>query len=108
MALLENAAKAGISPLAFWDMTPREVVLSIEAMAWQAEREQERMLSLAWHIAALQRQKRLQSLRSLLRPRRKTKEIPIAERRREFAELKEIYNAYRARRSTNSDTGGTG
>ena len=66
------------------------------------------MLSLAWHVAALQRQKRLQSLRSLLRPRQAAKKVPISERRKEFAELKAAYHAHRARRSTDSDPGDAG
>jgi len=84
-------------------MTLWEVVLALEAAAWQAEQEQRRMLSLAWHVAALQRVKRLPSLRQLLRPR--PKKVPIAERRREFEELKAAYDGWRdtARGSTNSD-----
>lgn len=105
MVLLAEAAKIGIAPLAFWDMTPREVLVALEAAVWQTEREQERMLALAWHTAYLQRVKTLPSLQSLLRSLQPDKGVPIAERRKEFAELRETYNAYRARRRTDSHTG---
>ena len=84
-------------------MTPWEVSVSLEAANWQAEQEQRRMLSLAWHIEALQRQKRLPSLASLLRPRTSAKTIPMEERRREFTELKAVYREHTARRSANTD-----
>lgn len=70
-------------------MTPREVLLQVEAAAWQAEQEQRRMLSMAWHMAALQRAKRLPSLKQLLRPPSKASQLPLSERRKEFAALKE-------------------
>lgn len=89
-------------------MTPREVALALEAAAWQAQREQEKMLALAWHVAALQRAKPLPSLRSLLRPRQAKKRVPVSERRREFAELKEIVHAHRTGRSTDTDPGDAG
>lgn len=66
------------------------------------------MLALAWHVAALQRQKRLQSLRSLLRPRSKARDVPISERRKEFAELKAVYRDHRAGRSTDPNPGDAG
>jgi len=78
-------------------------VLQLKAAAWQTEQEQRQLLFLAWHVAALGRVKRLPSLRSLLRPRSKARDIPIEERRREFAELKAAYHAYTARRSTGTD-----
>jgi hypothetical protein len=81
-------------------MTPREVVLWMEATAWRAEQEQQRMLSLAWYVAALQRAKTLPPLRRLLRPRQAAKQVPIGERRKEFAELKKAYESHRVRRST--------
>lgn len=108
MSLLADATKAGLSPLEFWDMTLREVDVWLRGVAWRAEQEQQRTLALAWHIAALGRQKRLQSLRSLLRPRSKARSIPISERRKEFAELKATYVDHRARRSTSTDPGDTG
>jgi hypothetical protein len=89
-------------------MTPREVDVVLQASIWQEEQAQQHMLSLAWHVSALQRQKRLQSLRSLLRPRSKARDVPISERRKEFSELKAVYDGYRARRSTDPDTGGAG
>ena len=86
-------------------MTPWEVSVSLEAANWQAEQEQRRMLSLAWHIEALQRSRRLPSLASLLRPRTPAKLIPMEERRREFTELKAVYREHTARRSPDTDQG---
>lgn len=88
-------------------MTPREVLLVMDAAAWQAQREQERMISLAWHIEALHRAKRLPSLRALLRPRSPARDIPIEQRRKEFAEMKAAYDGHSARRSASSDQGDT-
>lgn len=49
------------------------------------------MISLAWHINALDRQKRLPSLESLLKKIKPSEESkrPLEERRRDFEELKE-------------------
>lgn len=75
----------------------------MQAAAWRAEREQQRMLSLAWHVAALQRVKRLPSLATLLRPRRHAREKPIEEHRSDFEALKRAYNEHTARRSADTD-----
>jgi len=84
-------------------MTPREVVQVMDGAAWRAEQEQQRLLYLAWHVAALQRVKRLPSLRHLLRPRRRSKPKSMAERRREYRKMKAAYHAHTARRSTDTD-----
>lgn len=65
----------------FWDLTPREVVMTVEAA-------HERDLFLAWHIAALQRQAKLMPLAQLLAKLKPRQEIPIEQRRAEFEELK--------------------
>jgi len=104
-SLLVDCTRAGLDPLRFWEMTPREVGVYLEAAAWRAEQGVQEMLALAWHVAALQRQKRLQSLKSLLRPASKARDVPIAERRREFAELSEAYARHRAGQSKYSDSG---
>lgn len=63
-------------------------------MVWarnrEVEREQQQLAWLAWHIAALSRQKRLPSLRRMLhpvRPARRLSEEEARERRAEFADL---------------------
>jgi hypothetical protein len=62
----------------------------LEVAGWRMEQEQRRMLSLAWHVAALERSRRLPSLAHLLRPPSKVKDMPIEERRAEFEEMQEI------------------
>jgi hypothetical protein len=71
-------------------MTPRETADAIEAAAWRMEQEQARMLSLAWHVAALMRSRRLPSLAHLLRPPSQVKDVPLEERRKEFEDMQAI------------------
>lgn len=52
----------------FWDLTPRETWITIEAAGWRAEQAARRDVALAWHVAALSRTKTLPSLRQLLHP----------------------------------------
>ena len=73
----------------FWDMTPRETFMALNAAVWRIEQEMARSLSLAWNIAALERTKRLPSLSKLLAPVADKQQAPIEERRREFEELKD-------------------
>jgi hypothetical protein len=80
------ARSSGITVAEFWDLTPREVS-RVEAAVWRMEQEQARALSLAWHVAALQRQKTLPSLARLLAVLKPRKAVPIEKRREEF-ELK--------------------
>jgi len=62
--------------------------MTVEAAVWRMEQEQARALSLAWHIAALQRQKKMPSLARLLAGLKPRKDVPIEQRRGEFEELK--------------------
>lgn len=54
------------------------------------EREQISLVSLAWHISAFERQKRLPSLESILKKMKPSAESkkPLDERKRDFDELK--------------------
>jgi len=73
----------------FWLMTPAETLAVLDAAAWRADLDLKRAVRLAWHIVALQRQKRLPSLKHLLQPA-KTKKLTGEElntRRREHAAL---------------------
>lgn len=47
-------------------MTPRETTMVIEAAIWRDERAQKQALAMAWHTAALGRQKRVPGLKELL------------------------------------------
>jgi hypothetical protein len=86
---MESALKAGIRPLEFWDMTPRETYMAIDAARWRAEQEARRDVALAWHIAALTRARRMPQLKQLLgtRPARPLKGRELETRRREHQEI---------------------
>lgn len=47
-------------------MTPRETAMAIEAFAWRDKRREQADLSLAWHMAAWSRAKRMPSLKRAL------------------------------------------
>ena len=99
-----DALRAGLSVQEFWSLTPRETWMTLEARAWRLERESERtgelirlaqkMLGwLAWHVAALQRSKRLPALKRLIDGGGQTKELTPGEaavRKAEFEELREL------------------
>lgn len=53
----------------FWDLTPKETHLAIDAYLWRSERKQRVNLKLAWDIAMLSRQKRIPALHTLLAAR---------------------------------------
>lgn len=57
--------EAGLDPDTFWQLTPWQTRVMCRA-------GQNRMLTLAWHVAAFERQKKLPKLESLL-VRQKTK-----------------------------------
>lgn len=76
--------------LDFWDMTPVEVIQTMEAAGWRADVEQRLMAWGAWHMAALQRCKRMPALASLIKPKkaRVLEGQELEDRRREFEEMK--------------------
>lgn len=57
---------AGLNPEDFWVQTPRSFVAIMEGVSRRAKRESDAKLSLAWHIEAFARQKRLKPLNQLL------------------------------------------
>lgn len=63
--------------------------MALEAGAWRMRQEQARLVSLAWHTAALSHARRLPPLSQLiarvLKPR---SDEPIEKRREEFEELR--------------------
>lgn len=75
----------------FWDQTPRETCLAIEAAMWRDERRQRQDVALAWRTAALLRAKRLPSLKHLLSsgPARPLAGEELTRRRREFREMRQ-------------------
>ena len=78
--------RCGIGVNEFWDLTPVEAVTAVQA---RAEQQQERDLALAWHVAALQRTKKLPSLKRLLHPPQ-TKVLEGEELDRRAAEFEEM------------------
>lgn len=56
----------GLEPGEFWRLTPAELNELIEGYRWRDKREQDRLAWLAWHVAALQRTKKMPSLKAFL------------------------------------------
>lgn len=85
-----EALKAGVGALEFWEMTPPETYMAIEAATWRMEHEQRLMAWTAWHVAALSRAKKLPSLTKILTPPEAKKLTPdeAATRRKEFEDMK--------------------
>lgn len=82
-----QALAAGVAMGEFWDLTPRE---TMETIVRRRERERERDVTVAWLVVALGRARRLPELTTLLRPRRRTRQLTGAERaarEQEFARL---------------------
>jgi hypothetical protein len=73
----------------FWELTPRETTVALQAAVWRLERARERDLALAWHIVALDRTKRLPTLKRLLRPGT-TRRLAGDEKTRRAAEFREL------------------
>lgn len=79
----------------FWELTPAETFVVLEAWGWRVEQEQKGRAWLAWHIAALQRMKRLPPLSRLV-GRAKPKVLTGEEKervKREHAEMVEKFKA---------------
>jgi len=118
-----DALRAGLSVEEFWSLTPRETWMTLEARAWRMEHESERtgelirlaqkMLGwLAWHVAALQRSKRLPALQRLIGGGQTKEMTPdeARERQAEFEELKKSAESAREKRrmGTSGGKGRTG
>lgn len=56
----------GFEPDAFWDQTVRTITLAFQATTQRLEREHNERMSLAWHVAALSRTKKLPKLQTML------------------------------------------
>lgn len=66
---------AGFDPARFWDITPKEIDREMRGAMQRMEREADERMSLAWHIVALDRTKKLPKLETLMisGSRRRTK-----------------------------------
>ena len=70
-------------------MTPRETIAALDAAAWRIRQGQMQAISMAWHTAALVRARKLPALAMLLNRMKGPDKTPLAERRKEFEEMKE-------------------
>ena len=61
-----NWVAAGLEPERFWQITPSEVDREMRGTRKRIEREADERMSLAWHIVALDRTKKLPKLETLL------------------------------------------
>lgn len=83
-----QALRGGITVEAFWEMTPRELNMVLDAANWQRMRSHNQTAWLAWHVAALQRTKRIPPLRRLMmRSKPKSGDADLEARGREHEEM---------------------
>ncbi len=61
----------GLSPDVFWKMTPWQFSVCMEAFEKKRDAERDYDLSIAWHIAAFGRAKKLPSLKEIIRKPKK-------------------------------------
>lgn len=89
--LLKHALRVGVTATEFWDLTPRETIMTLEAALWRQEQHQKDQIALAWYVAALSRAKRLPNLKQLLAgPAKPLKGNELKRRRSEYQELTTI------------------
>lgn len=60
------AFQAGIDPLLFWELTPHEVSVAIQAFAEKTKREQEQQIVTAYMNAYWHRVKKMPSIKEVL------------------------------------------
>lgn len=112
---MKQALRCGIGVAEFWEMTLRETLMAIDAAIWDERRRQKQNLSVAWHMAAMSRAKRLPSLKRVLSSTETTvkarplKGAELRKRRKEYRELTAevdvglLAGRLRKRASTGSD-----
>lgn len=82
----------GFDPARFWEITMGEAEREMRGAAKRMEREANERVSLAWHIVALDRSKKLPRLETLLRSGSKPRR-PQTEEEKLFA-MKSIFLAF--------------
>lgn len=94
LALLQQALRAGIGVQEFWDLTPVETYMAIEASIWREQQRQKQSIAQAWYSAALQRAKRLPPLKQLLQagPAKRLVGAELRARRDEYAQAQAALN----------------
>ena len=68
--LFEQALRCGVTIEQFWQMTPRETFMVIEAYFWRQEQQRKQQISIAWLTAGLMRTKTMPALSRLLMDKR--------------------------------------
>ena len=96
--------RAGIGVLEFWDLTPRETFMAIEASIWREEVRQKWDITVAWQTASLSRAKRMPSLKQLLntKPARPLHGAELEKRRQEFREMTAKLDLSKLRRKSDA------
>ncbi len=89
---LENAVTAGIKVADFWDMTPRETEVVIDAYVDKKELEGKEMRAHAWMVAALSRSKKMPELDKFLDPPKPKTPEEIEADKRFFEEMRQRYS----------------
>jgi hypothetical protein len=83
------ALRCGVSICEFWDMTPIETRMSIEAALWRDERRQLQDMAHARLTAILTRAKRIPSLKQMMaiKEARPLRGAELEKRRQEFKDM---------------------
>lgn len=76
--MLENAARAGIDPIKFWEYTPYELDLLIRKYIDDEKLKNRYMIAHAWHTEHFSRLKKLPDLRKVLEGLEKKKQGPMS------------------------------
>jgi len=84
-----QALRSGLALPDFWEMTPRETMLAIEAANWREREAEKRAIAQARLTALLVRAKRIPTLKQLLAggPAKPLRGKELIKRRREFEEM---------------------
>jgi hypothetical protein len=77
--MMAVAFQIGIDPLTFWELTPRELSVLVEAFEEKSKREQEAQLTTAYLTAYWHRVKKMPSLKEVLGIKKKEKRKQTAE-----------------------------
>jgi hypothetical protein len=87
--LLTQALRCGLTIGEFWELTPHEVYLSIDAYLWRTGQQQRHDFTVAWLNAKLQRAKKIPSLKVMLMDKKAQKLTgkELAKRRDEFKQM---------------------
>lgn len=64
--------ESGQDPSHFWRLTLREISVILDGAVARMKRKRDEDITLAWHVEALARQKKLQPLNALLKKQEKT------------------------------------